>query len=171
VLSSEILEEQFGPTGVEVLYQDSKVRVICTRVLSSGQVLELSWVSFNRKGVKAFADVHEIVGAGESMGKAFKAAGVAFVRKTQSVSQSTLPAIFGELFESTAPATVVQVAIMVGDNKLPYASILETYSPAVKWPQPYARPPEAQSKRLEQFADLLRRISGDVILSTKTDHL
>lgn len=136
MLSSDILEQQFGETTVEILHQDSKSRIICTKVISTGQVLELSRVVFDPKGAAQFSKIHQTVKTGKSMGKAFKDAGVDFVRQTQSVSIQKLPPNFGKQFGSNKPATVVEVAIFVGTDKVPYARILETYSPFVGWPEP-----------------------------------
>ena len=134
LLSSDILEAQFGPTELTVLYQDETSRIICTKAKSGGQLLELSFVDFSRVGIEKFPEVHWVVTAGTSMGKAFRAAGVPFKRKEQLVDNPVLAAHFGRQFGSAGAATVITVSILAGPDQTPYAEILEIYSPAVHWP-------------------------------------
>lgn len=133
-LSSEILERQFGPTEVEVLHQDERTRLICTRVIATGQILEVSSVSFIEAGALVFPEVHQAVLAGESMGKAFLEAGVEFARDVQATQRQNLPVEMIRQFEAEGPVTIVEVTILVGPDQTPYAEIIETYSPAVDWP-------------------------------------
>lgn len=158
ILSSDVLEAQFGTTAVEVLYQDMQTRVICTKVVSSGQILELSRVEFVPAGVAAFVAIHRSIVAGQSMGKAFQAHGIAFVRETRSVCRCTLPDGFNHRFGSTAQACVMVVAIFVGDHKTPYAHILETYSPEVTWPDADSEPTKAQNAVVQRFNKFLKTI-------------
>jgi len=148
VLSSDILEEQFGPTKVEVLYQDAVTRIICTRALASGQVLELSYVAFVKSGAEKFPGAHRSVIAGESMGKAFRTAGIKFTRQQQTACRYNLPENFERWFERPGAATVVAVSILVGPGKTAYAEILETYSPEVQWA------PQAGKPNMKQLAAL-----------------
>lgn len=134
LLSSDILERQFGPTELTVLHQSGNSRIISTRAKANGQLLELSFVNFIAAGVDKFPEVHEAVVAGTSMGKAFRDAGVAFSRKERIVDNQTLLENFGRQFGGEGPATVINVLILVGPDKIPYAEVLETYSPAVRWP-------------------------------------
>lgn len=123
ILSSDILEEQFGPTEIEIVSQDDSKRVIRTKVIGSGQVLEESVVQFLPEGVAQFPQTHQTVMDGLSMGKAFRKDNIDFVRRVREVSRQP------------GKETVVSVLIMVGPNKTPYAEILETYSPEVNWPE------------------------------------
>jgi len=134
LLSSDILEAQFGPTEIAVLHQDETSRIICTKVIDGGQILEISRVTFDPAGIKAYAEIHRQVVAGMSMGKAFRQAGVDFRRQVHRTSQSELPPALRRWFGSTKKATTVEVSITVGPQALPYARILEVYSPAVRWP-------------------------------------
>jgi len=154
MLSSDILEAQFGPTEVAVLHQDNLERIICTKVLASGQVLELSRVVFGGAGAEKFPDIHRAIVAGESMGKAFRAAGIEFVRETKGAYKQTLPANLQQWFGSSEAATVVDVSILVGADQVPYAQILEVYSPAVRWPHSIGQPTTEQRlviSRLDKF--------------------
>jgi hypothetical protein len=135
LLSSDILERQFGPTELTVLYQGGTSRIICTKAKASGQVLELSFVNFTRAGAEKFPEVHRAVLAGTSMGKAFRASSVAFRRKERIVHSNDLATHFGRQFGGEGPATILEVTILAGPDKTPYAEILETYSPAVRWPR------------------------------------
>src|SRR5665213_2972875 len=128
MLSSDVLEQQFGPTQVEILYQDDACRVVQTRVLKSRKILELSCTVFSEGGVRDFPHVHAEITAGESMGKAFREAGVAFTRKTQTISSLPVPAYFSKRFGDSGPATVIEVDILVGHQRTSYARIAEVYS-------------------------------------------
>lgn len=144
VLSSDILEQQFGPTEIEVLYQDDQTRIIATKVVDSKQVLEVSWVKFIPAGVKKFSKTHQTVMAGESMGKAFRASDIGFARQEKAAYSYILPANFKRIFGDDKAATIVEVVILAGSNKTPYAEILETYSPAVHWPHLHGQPTDGQ---------------------------
>jgi len=133
-LSSDILEEQFGPTAVNILHQDNTIRIIQTFVIKTGQVLELSLVRFLPEGVAAFSAVHQSVLSGDSMGKAFRAAGVEFRRETEFACHHNVPSALQRCFDSQEPATVSNVRILVGPDKVPYATIVESYTPITKWP-------------------------------------
>lgn len=139
MLSSDILERQFGPTRVEILHQNAAGRLIQTVACDSGQVLELSWVVFRPAGVREFAAIHQTVVAGQSMGKAFREAGVRFSRRTRMVTRRALPAGFSRRFACSGPGTVIEVDIEAGDRLVRYARILEVYSPAVRWPETAAK--------------------------------
>lgn len=153
--SSDILESQFGTTTVDVLHQDEHVRVIQTRVVGTDQILEFSSVTFNQQGVNEFADIHESIVGGESMGKAFKAAGVDFVRQTHAVSRLVAPPVFATLFDTDQPAWVVEVAIAAGKNQTPYADILEVYSGLIEWPEPAIEPTKQMLSRLDKFSQFV----------------
>src|SRR5665213_2595733 len=130
LLSSDILEQQFGPTEISVLHQDGSARLICTRASADGQVLEVSRVRF-MPGTDQFPKTHQAVLDGQSMGKAFRADGIKFERKVKTAYRQFLPASFNQWFDNNEIATVVAVSILVGPNETRYAEILEIYSPAV----------------------------------------
>lgn len=158
ILSSDILEQQFGPTAIEVLAQDATTRITCTKVISSQQILELSYVEFMKDGSDAFPVVHQAVISGQSMGKAFRAHDIEFHRHIQATYRCNLPHNFGRWFGSNDPALVVLVSIFVGPDKTPYAKILETYSPAVSWPDPGIVPIGKQLDPIQNFNDLLQKL-------------
>lgn len=161
-LSSDILEQQFGPTTLEVLYQDDKTRIICTKSKTSGQILELSRVTFIKSGVTQFANVHHDIVTGQSMGKAFRSHGIPFVREVHSSYRQTLPDSFSRRFGSNNPASVVSVSILVGPDRTPYAQILETYSPHVIWPTAGNKPNDGQRNEIQLFNTLLEAIKPNV---------
>jgi hypothetical protein len=148
VLSSNVLEQQFGPTEVEILLQNDRNRIICTRAVYGGQVLEISYVNFVRSGVAGFPAVHQTIVAGESMGKAFRKAGIRFHRIVQAAHKYAVPESFKQWFDNAGAATVVDVTILVGPDRTTYAKILEIYSPLVKWPQSTGQPTPAQLEQL-----------------------
>jgi hypothetical protein len=134
ILSSDVLEAQLGPTQIEVLKQSEAERIICTRVVETGQRLELSRVIFDPLGAKHFEHVHRQILEGQSMGKAFREADIAFSRREVSAQRVSLRPSLLEWFQADGPATVVNVAIYLGDKSTHYADIFEIYSPVVKWP-------------------------------------
>jgi hypothetical protein len=154
VLSSDILESQFGPTEVEVLYQDEKTRIICTKAVGSGQVLEVSRVSFAPDAAAKFPDAHQAVLSGKSIGKAFREANIEFRREVRAAYKCVLPESFEKLFGGPDAATIVYVSILAGSGQIPYCRILETFSPDVKWPQLSGEPDGTQLEQiglLDQF--------------------
>jgi hypothetical protein len=155
-LSSDILERQFGPTELEALHQDDATRIICTKVAGTGQILELSQVTFLEAGMDEFPEVHQAVINGVSMGKAFAGHGIAFTRQTKAAYDRTLPFGFEQRFNSDKPATVVAVTILVGPEQTPYAEILETYSPAVAWPEKKGKPTGQQLAAIEALGTFLQ---------------
>jgi len=135
MLSSDILEQQFGETRLIILYQDQSKRIIETISTSDESVLELSIVTFDTATLQHVADVHQTVMNGVSMGKAFKNAGIQFEREVSSIVHSALPPDLVKEFDDDGIATIVDVDIFVGDSKQHYCHILETYSPKVIWPE------------------------------------
>src|SRR5689334_21544837 len=117
VLSSDVLEAQFGPTDVEVLLQNEDERITSTATIKNGipdQTLEISQVRFKEEGAAKFPDVHQAVIEGQSIGKALRAAGVALSRSVYAGYKYSLPANFNRCFGSNKPATVFGVKILVG---------------------------------------------------------
>lgn len=135
MLSSEILEEQFGPTRLVVLKQNKKLRIIETVTKDSEQILELSMVTFDKQNIHTFPEVHKEILAGQSMGMAYKNAGIRFIREITSTIHAQLPLELESEFNQKGLATIVEVDIFVGEQKAHYCHILEIYSPAVTWPE------------------------------------
>lgn len=135
MLSSDILEQQFGKTYLVILHQDSSKRIIETLASSDQSVLELSIVTFASPTPKQFTSVHQAVIDGTSMGKAFKNAGIRFERTVNSIRHATLPPDLVQEFNHDGTATIIDVDIFVGDSKQHYCHILEIYSPKVIWPE------------------------------------
>ncbi len=133
-LSSDTLEQQFGPTELKVLYQSNNARIICTKTVPGGKILELSFVNFIETGITKFQVVHEEILGGKSIGKAFHDHGIEFRRETKAIHRDIFPPISASQPADGEHSTVVSVLILVGADKTPYAEILETYSPAVRWP-------------------------------------
>jgi len=136
-LSSDTLEAQFGPVTIAILSQTDQHRIIATRMVATGQVLEYTEVSFDPAGIAAYPQVHQQIRAGTMMGKAFRAAGVDFVRETRSTDrQATLTPEQAKLFGVTATSlgTQVKLDVFVGPHHTHYAHLIELYSPVVTWP-------------------------------------
>lgn len=154
-LSSDILEEQFGTTTVDVLFQDDKKRIIQTRLLSDDRILELSYVRFDPAGAAAFLAAHAEVRAGGSMGKVFVKHRIPFLRDSSALFRHPVPEMFQAKFQSHAMALVTNTAIFVGDEQVPYATILETFHPEVRWPDPETGRGRPFTQSLREFERLL----------------
>jgi hypothetical protein len=161
LLSSDILEQQFGSTKAEVLYQATDTRIIATHAVDSGQILELSYVVFVQSGIEKFPGTHRAVMAGMSMGKAFRADDIKFILEEQAAYHYVLSLNFKRWFGSSEPATVVRVSILAGSEKRPYADILETYSPEVQWPRLHGKP---KADQLDSIQLLDKFLAGQTLI-------
>lgn len=164
ILSSDFLEEEFGPTELEVLYwnKDTLTRVSCTRVIETGQVVEISLAVFDPQGTATYPEVHRAVLNGASMGKAFRAAGIRYHRNTKSAYAYHLPEAFGHWFGSEHAATVANTTFSVGPEHTPYAELLETFAPSVedKLQLSVGEPTQELRERIYWMSDLLVGRSG-----------
>jgi hypothetical protein len=156
LLSSDALEQQFGPLKLEVLQQDPAGRIICNRVAATGQVVELSKVVFRPEGLAAFPGVHQRILQGTSIGATFKAeAGLPFRRDIHAsyrYDQGSLPRVFLKYFSSAEPPTVTDLTVLAGPDSVPYADILEVFSPDVeRWELTGGDMGQAVTDRLEAF--------------------
>jgi hypothetical protein len=156
MISSDVLEAQFGPTEVDVLFQNQSERIIQTRVLATGQILELSWVSFNQDGIGEFPEAHARIAGGESMGKVYRSLGIDFRRNTTSVTKINVPKNLEQRFGTSGLATVIQVEILVGPKKTQYCTILETYIPELIWPEEAT----ATKPSLDALEDFSQRLTS-----------
>lgn len=158
-LSSDMLESQFGPTYVDVLFQQEDRRVIQTRT-QAGQVLELSYVQFDPTGAQAYPTVHQTVRGGVSMGKAFRSAGVPFQRVVISVMRFPVSTNMAARFGRSDLAWVLNVDILVGDN-VHYATITEVYSAAVAVPYAITPPDPQLIRNVGALVDILDNLKSD----------
>lgn len=154
-LSSDILEEQFGATTVDILFQDGNKRIIQTRLLSDDRILELSYVQFEPAGIATFPGAHAEVRAGGSMGKVFVKRHIPFFRDSSALFRNPVPEMFQTKFQSQAMALVTNTAIFVGDEKVRYATILEVYHPDVRWPDPETGRGRPFAQSLMEFERIL----------------
>lgn len=134
MLSSDLLEKQFGPTRLVILRQDVQHRIIKTISVNSGKVLELSLVTFNANSAAVLPEVHQKIRLGSSMGKAYREAHIPFIRDVQSITHSPLPPTLKSHFDQPGSATIIDVDIYVGKARTHYCHILEIYNAAVRWP-------------------------------------
>lgn len=153
--SSDILKQQFGSTRLIVLDQNSEYRIIKTIASDDNSVLELSLVTFDQPNVNTFPDVHQTILAGESIGTAYQNAGILFKRNVTVIQHVTLPSSIASYFKSHEKATVVEVDIRVGPQQIHYCSILEIYSPAVRWPEPETTDSPTVPAQIKAFTKLL----------------
>lgn len=156
VLSSDVLEDQFGPTYIDIIYQDHQTRAIATRALN-GKLLELSYVRFNRTASHLFPNVHQTVINGTSMGKAFRDYSIPFKRHVLGKYLYALRDTFCRLYGDERPAIILDVQILVGSLDSPYATILETYTPDVRaWYGIPTTPSVSCLKRIEMLSALIK---------------
>lgn len=147
-LSSDILNAQFGPTSIRIIFQDEEERVIQT-LAADGRVLELSYVQFHASGVHQFPETTKRIRSGASMGAAFSTAGISFTRQTRCVVKIPSTDTIRQLFKDDSNMWCVLVDIVVGDKQIPYASIVEFYNPIVLWPQQPTRPTLQQQQYIQ----------------------
>ncbi len=158
MLSSDILEQQFGPTQLVVVMHSSLYRIIQTIAVNNDEVLELSLVTFDPEGIRLFPHIHKTIENGESMGKAYRNANVAFTRTVRSVNSGSLPKSLQAHFTSTGLATIVEVDVFIGEDKTYYCHVLELYSPAVDWPDASSKQTLETKKALLYFEELLKSL-------------
>jgi len=157
VLSSDFLERQFGPTEIEVMFHDETglERIIATKAVGDGRILEISRVVFEPGAAEHFPEVFSAMGDGESMGKAFGLRGFRFTRNVKAAFTYDLPSVFSRWFGDVHNATVIDLVASAGPNDTPVARILETYRPEVRWPYMQGDPTQEQSERLRLISDFL----------------
>jgi len=156
ITSSDVLESQFGPIKIEILYQVDSTRVIATKTIYSEKVLELSLVEFIKSGVDTYPEIHKEILLGKSIGKAFKDSGIEFYRNTHHEYKSILYDKIQNIFTSDRPSNVVDVTINVGPNRIPYARILETYSPDVIWASKISQLTDIDTEKIKKLDELIR---------------
>lgn len=147
-LSSDILEQQFGQTALRIHAQNEQERITTTSQADTGAVLEIAWVRF--KTIDAYPSVHASVLSGISMGKAFQVQGVAFRRKTHIQARVAIPKSIERTFRNKEKATLVEVSIYIGAERIHYADITELYAPDVDWP-----PSKTSNNRTREHLKLL----------------
>jgi hypothetical protein len=140
VLTTDVMEAQFGPVEAEVVSQDEHNREVIVRVSETGQVLEYARVRFKSPGVEAYPEVDRSIRAGALMGKEFRNAGIAFRRRQGPPVRRKLSARLQTLFGTDEPYGLgIMASILVGPDELSYAENYETYSPAIEWPPEFVR--------------------------------
>lgn len=137
------------------MFQDETTRIISTRTVGDGRVLEISRVVFEPAAAASFPEPYQAMLAGESMGKAFAARGIPFTRNVKDAYSYDLPPAFGRWFGDTRDATVVDLAILVGPSQTPFAEILETYRPEVQWPHLRGLATPQQVEQIDLLNDFL----------------
>ena len=155
MLSSDVLEQQFGQTRVVVHKQTQEYRVITTIANKDNKILELSLVEFDASGIGYYPKIHNQIVGGVSMGKAFRAGGVSFVRRTKAAGKLNIPGSLQKILNSPDEPTAVEVSIFVGNDAIHYADILEIYSSDVVWPGEKIPHSDGIQQRLRDFASLL----------------
>ncbi|HEY8108806.1 MAG TPA: hypothetical protein VIF43_02250 [Patescibacteria group bacterium] len=135
LLTTDIMEAQFGPVHAEVLSQTRRRREVAVKVRRTGQVLEYAVVSFDPAGAAAYPAIDRKIRRGSLMGQTFRDAGVPFLREENPPTKVRLSERLRELFGASEEHGLrIDATILVGLGRLCYARNHETYSPAIKWP-------------------------------------
>lgn len=132
-LASDVLEGQFGPCEIEVLYQNDRERLAAIKALT-GEVLELAMTHFDEQGARKFGDAHDAIVAGGAMGKTFRELEIEFHREVRAIGRQALAKSFATFIDTNGPATIIQADIYVGPSRTLYARVTEIFSHRVVWP-------------------------------------
>lgn len=147
-LASDVLEGQFGPCEIEVLYQDNAERLAAIKTLA-GEVLEIAMTNFDGRGAEEFRDAHEAIIGGGAMGKTFRDLNIPFHREMKAIGKRALAENFTPLIDSSRPGTIIRANIYVGQSKTLYAQVTEVFSHKVKWPVSDFTPTHEDDKAIE----------------------
>lgn len=153
MLSSDILESQFGGVDLHILKQTDEQRVIQTIARDDDSILELSFVTFINRD--AFPDIHERIVNGTSMGTAYRDVNIAFERSVRSIRRAVIPQKLQRYIPSPQPSTIIELSTFVGPKKIHYCDIIEIYSSKVHWPQPLTTSDTSVPDSLDAVSKLL----------------
>ena len=135
LLNSERIAQTFGNYGIEVLSSDAELRV--SRLYSSEGTQEVcrtfAVVAYPSVVDPRFADVHEAIQAGGSIGSTFTAAGWR-VDKTnlyfgEIASSPRLASLMGGIEPTELAVHVYGLSVVKDGVSLEYASIVEVHHP------------------------------------------
>jgi hypothetical protein len=133
--TTEIMESQFGPVWAEVLSQTNSRREVLVKS-QTGQVLEHAIVEFDPAGGNEYPEVDQRIRDGALIGQVFREAGVEFERREKPAEAVELTDEQKRLFDTDESHGIgIEADILVGPNKVRYAHNVETYSPALNWPE------------------------------------
>jgi hypothetical protein len=139
LLNSERIEERFGNYGVEILEQSDSFRRSNLYSSENGTRTCRTYaiVNFAEFRATAFADEHEEVIAGQSIGTTFKESGWTIQKETLHIGDVTVEnseALILRLMRLGGPQQlglhVYRLMLLQDGDASPYATILEVHHPA-----------------------------------------
>jgi hypothetical protein len=135
LLNSERIEQDFGSYGIDVRYSDSQLRISNLYSLEDGARITrtLAIVGYPDTIDNAFADVHQTVLAGASIGASFRDAGWQVSKTMHSYFIAGVPVPVAEAMQIPPrvglAAHAYRLAISQGRQHFDYALIIEIHHP------------------------------------------
>jgi len=148
-LGTDVLEQEFGKITTDVLSQSRNSRAIRHR--NSDRVVGYAFVEF-KEGVSAFPAVHTEIVAGSKIGETFRRRSVPYSRDDVCVFEYSMsPKLKGSFLREEDSCFVKQVEVFVGEEQAHYASVIEVYSPPVRFDGVYDK--TGVSEKVKRFLD------------------
>ncbi len=130
-LGTDKVRDVFGELTPEVQYQDGEKRIMVAKSLD-GRVGAYSIVHFHDFGKKFMPDIHQEILKGRFLGETFKRHGVPIYREEDCSFVYSLPSELKELFGRPEHESLCKkLRFRIGHVRVPYASIIEVYSPVI----------------------------------------
>ncbi len=139
LLNSERIEERFGSYGVEILEQSDSLRRSNLYSSENGKRTCRTYaiVNFTESRAAAFADEHEEVMAGRSIGTTFKESGWILQKETLFIGDVTVDnsdTLILRLMHLGGPQQlgmhVYRLMLLHDGDAIPYATIVEVHHPS-----------------------------------------
>jgi hypothetical protein len=138
-LHTEVLEENYGKIGVQILCDDNNIReVLLTDEEHIVRTYALTMKNKEWRQNKEMCVVNEAIQNGESIGKAFKTRGYAVQKNVLDVYVTILPEWLQMAFmteSKTAKARITEFIVKKHDEIFSYGIITEIYSPSFREPK------------------------------------
>ena len=132
-LGTDKVREVFGELKPQIIYQDDAERVMLAKSLDD-RVGAYSIVQFDDFGRKFTPEIHDEVLRGKFIGETFRKHGVPIFREEECVFVYTLPQQLQEIFGNSGKESFVKkINFRIGHVRVPYASIIEIYSPRISF--------------------------------------
>ena len=148
-LGTDVLKQQFGEITTEILLQSQNSRAIRHR--NSDSVIGYAFVQF-KEGISAFPAVHAEIVAGSNIGETLRRRCVPFSRDDVCVFEYEMPSKLKKFFLTEEDSCFVkQVEVFVGEERAHYASVIEVYSPPVRFEGAYDK--IGSSERIKKLLD------------------
>ena len=132
-LATDLLREQFGDIETIIHHTTGNERVSYqVQSFKSSHVLAYNIVKFS--GARKFPKIHKAIKDGESIGEAFRKRRVPSRREERCAFMYRMPKrLKGEFLTEERDCYVKGVDLIVGKKEALYASVVEAYSPSVKF--------------------------------------